>query len=457
MQEPATDTSLAGTARLPVVVAATIVTIFYAAALDYSLPLFIGALSTATSATGGPLPADTWSVLWKYQQAMWIVGPFAAGLLARRYGECTVWGWSLIGAAMIPITLAVHPAPDVFRPLALWLGLTGALKWIAGVSLAQMVPNKKKGLSNGLMMASLGLGSIAGAIVCRGLLYRKELAAVADSSGLAACLPRLFSFTPMSSTPDSTDFAPIFWLLAASTVACGVVVRLWGQRLGRFQDAAPPDWQQSISDMRALARCGKFWALVLTLCVLGGPVFATANQFLPYRAEELGLKVGAEDHGWMWLQLLRTLMWIPGGAAVGFVAGKRAPGLAGVAMLATFSLTALSIGASQVAIQLFASVALFEFSRQFMRWSHSGYLAEHLPENLRAAAIGCSITFTGIGATVASWTADYLWSPIAAGFRSSTPFLAAALVGLTGSAILLVYDWFRPIRYTRPRTPPLEP
>ncbi len=105
------------------------------------------------------------------------------------------------------------------------------------------------------------------------------------------------------------------------------------------------------------------------------------------------------------MTLLKRLMWLPGGAAVGFLAGRRAPGIAAVLMFGTFSVMALGIGFSQVAWQLFASVAVFEFVRQFMRWSDAGYLSEHMPSELRSTAIGCSITFSGLGSTIFGWLA----------------------------------------------------
>ena len=96
--------------------------------------------------------------------------------------------------------------------------------------------------------------------------------------------------------------------------------------------------------------------------------------------------------------------------------------------------------------QIFSCVALFEFARQFMRWSHAGYLSEHMPSDLRATAIGCSITFSGLGSTIFAWVAGVAWNPAAAGFQSSQPFVAATLLGLAGSVGLMVFDRIVPIR-----------
>jgi MFS family permease len=447
----------AGTVRLWVAVPAAVIAFVYQSVHEYTLPLYFGALGDVAAAHGASYPPDVWSAFVKYQVTAWIVGPFLAGLMARRYGECAVWSAAMLGEAIVPLVLAIDPDPRMVKVLALWQGITGSLMWIALVSLIQMVPPERKGLSNGLMMASMGLGSIAGPLSGRALIYRQELGrflAGGDWSGLTL---RLFSFAPTTSKPGVADFRLIFWLLTGVTVVCALVIGLWGQRPGRFDKGGSPDWTQTLGDLSRLARSPRFWALVLALCVLGGPVFQASNQFLPYRAEDVGLKSGAEDHGWIWLQLLKTLMWIPGGLAVGLLAGRRAPGIAAVLMLGCFSLAALGIGCSSIAWQLFAGVAVFEFVRQFMRWSHAGYLSEHMPDDLRATAIGCSVTFAGLGSTIYGWASDSLWSPNAADFQSWRPFIAAAVLGLAGSAGLCLFDHLIPIRERSPSIQKADP
>ncbi len=438
--------SLAGTARLPIVVPVTVLSFFYIMILEYSLPLYFSALSQAAQAAGSSYPAGIWSELVKYQVTPWIVGPVLAGLLARRYGERAVWSGSLLGKTIVPLVLITTPDPTVIKILALWQGFTGALMWISGVSLIQMVTPQKKGLSNGLMMASLGVGSVLGPLGGRALLYHGELGPLLSQGDFWGMCLRLLNFSTMQSTPTVADFRLIFFLLTATTVTCGILIGLWGQRPGRFDIDESSDWKQTLGDLGRLMRNPRFWALVLALCVLGGPVFQASNQYLPYRAEDMGLKSGAEDHGWIWLQLLKTIMWIPGGLAVGLLAGRRAPGIAAVVMLGCFSLAGLGIGLSSIGLHLFIVVAIFEFVRQFMRWSHAGYLSEHLPKDLRATAIGLSITFSGLGSVIYGWGADYLWDPDKVGFHSSTPFYAAALLGLVGTIGLIIFDRIIPIR-----------
>ncbi|MSR58131.1 MAG: MFS transporter [Planctomycetaceae bacterium] len=432
-----------GAARLPVVIPVAIISFFYSAVLDYALPLYFSAQSAAASAGGMTYPDDLWSQLSKYQVMPWIIGPLVAGLCARRYGERIVWSIALTGQVLVPLALLLEPSPQVVPLLALWQGITGALMWIAGVSLIQMVPLAKKGLANGLMMAALGLGSVFGPMTGRLLLYRGELWESGHAGEWGTFFSRLLNFSQFVSTPEVPDFQVIFLMLSASTLFCGILVGGWGQHSGRFEHDPVPGWGEALNDLGRLVRISRFWALVITLCLLGGPVFQASNQFLPYRAEHLGLKSGSQDSGWIWLTLLKTLMWLPGGAAVGFLAGRRAPGVAAVLMVGTFSLMALGIGFSQTAWQLFASVAVFEFVRQFMRWSHAGYLSEHMPPGLRSTAIGCSITFSGLGSTIFGWLAAAIWDPTV---DSRSPFFTAASLGGLAAVGLFVFDRFRPIR-----------
>lgn len=426
-----------GTARLWIAVPVAVASFFYTFSLDYSLPLYFDALN---------VPKDTWSDLVKYKVTAWIFGSALAGLLARRYGERLVWSGALLGKLVVLMGLIYFPTPLAIKSLSAWQGFTGALMWIAGVSLVQMVPAKRKGISNAMIMMSLGVGSVIGTLVSRSLIYRGELSPFFHGGDYGGIMSRLFNFTSFTSTPQVADFLPIFWLLFLTSTVSSIAVGIWGQHPGRFQLQETPSWNQTLSDLVQLARNPKFWALVIPLALLGGPVFQASNQFLPYRAEDLGLKLGSEDRGWVWLKLLQTSMWIPGGAAVGLLAGRRAPGLAGVAMLATFSLSAMGIGLSTVGWQIFISVGIFECARQFMRWSHAGYMSEHMPDNLRATAIGCTIMFSGLGSAIYSWIAPAIWNPIQTDFESSTPIMAAAILGLAGAVGLWTYDFFRPIR-----------
>ena len=128
------------------------------------------------------------------------------------------------------------------------------------------------------------------------------------------------------------------------------------------------------------------------------------------------------------------------------LAGRRAPGIAAVIMLSCFSLAVLAMGTSLTLGQFFWSVAAFEFVRQFMRWSHSGYMSEHMHPDLRATTIGLTITISGLGSTLFVWIAPSIWDPAAPDFQTAGPFQAAAVCGLIGSVGLTLYDRICPIR-----------
>ena len=134
----------AGTARLLIVVPVALVSFFYMNKLEYALPLYFEARAEVAKLTGGSFPPDVWAQVVKYKVAAWVLGPLLAGLLARRYGERAVWCGSLLGKVFIPLALTTHPHPNLISALAFWQGFTGALMWIAGISLVQMVVPEKK-------------------------------------------------------------------------------------------------------------------------------------------------------------------------------------------------------------------------------------------------------------------------------------------------------------------------
>ena len=449
---------LAGTARLAIVVPVAMVSFFYMEVLNYGLPLYFRAVPT--------YEPSLWSNVIKYQVSAWVIGPLLAGVLARRYGERLIWSFSLIGKSIIPFCLLITPPANIVLLLSLWQGLTGAVMWIAGVSLIQMVPAARKGLSNGAMMVSMGIGSFVGPIVARILLHRHQLSEVlagriveedTDRTPTVQAFRYLLNFDKMPGSIELQSFGIIFVILGFIALGSGLMIGLWGQRPGRFDRDEPPTWDDTIRDVRQLICIRKFWILVIPLCLLGGPVFQTSNQFLPYRAEELGLTVKladgtVEDHGWIWLTQLKLIMWIPGGLAVGLLAGKRAPGFAAVLMLGSFSLATAGTGFSATAWQLFTSVAIFEFVRQFMRWSHAGYMSEHLQPHLRPTAIGCAITFSGLGSAIFAWIAHYVFEYT--GNSTRIPFAMGVCVGLAGTAMLFICDWLKPIKEELPEEEP---
>jgi MFS family permease len=429
----------AGTARLPVVVIVSLINMFFAAILEYSLPLYFNSLEG--------FPKSVWADLAAWQVAPWFFTPILAGLLSRRYGERRVWGAAMFGQAIVPALLVALPRLWIVAPVAFWYGFTGALMWIGGISLAQVVPAHKKGLANGLVMMSLGLGSFLGPLTGRAILWHDQVRALADQGSWTDIGRFLINVIKPQSDPSLAGFHFILWGLAAATALGAALMWGWGQRPGRWQgEHAQQTWGETADDVKRLLVNARFWALVISLCLLGGSLFQANNQFLRYRAEDLGLISGSQDQGWILLQLLKVFIWIPGGLAVGLLAGRRAPGLAAVAMLSGFALSGAGIALASTAYGLFVAVAAFEFVRQFMRWSHAGYLSEHLPPDLRATAIGLAITFAGISSTLFGFLTNALMSPNSVSFDSRAPFWLAAGLGLLGAVGLFVFDCFVPIR-----------
>jgi len=314
MSQMETTNPLSGTARLAIVVPVAMLSFFYATVLEYLLPLYFSAMSEAAQARGSFYPEAIYSQLMKYQVTPWIIGPVLAGLLSRRYGERRVWAFAQLAMVLVPAVLLFEPSPTMVKVVAFWSGLTGALMWIGGVSLVQMVEPHRKGLSNGLMMASMGVGSLGGPILTRAMLYQRELLGYWQQGDFSQLTRMSLALETPSTKPGLDDFLPVFYLLIVIKLVCGILVGFWGQRPGRFaHDDVSPGWAKTIFDLRRLVVNPRFWALVIALCVLGGPIFQSANLFLPYRAEAVGLKSGSADEGWVWVQLLRTFMWIVGG------------------------------------------------------------------------------------------------------------------------------------------------
>jgi len=422
-----------GTARLAVVAFVAFGCFIFSAVLEYSLPLFFNALPN--------YPRGMWAGLVAWQVAPWCIGPFLAGLLARRYGERRVWAASLWGLGLVPLVLLTLPQPAMVAPLAFWNGLMGALMWVGGISLAQVVPEDKKGLANGLVMTALGVGSVVGPLLGRAVLWQEQCAQLWHTSGFRQVGYFLIGGIKPESNPSLDSYRLIFAALAAFSILNALLIGVWGQRAGAQRgEASSHTWRQTIAELRQLARQPRYWALVASLCLCGGPIFQTMNQFLVYRATELGLIVESQDRGWIILQFIRMIMWIVGGAAVGLLAGRRAGILVAAVILGAFSLSSIGVGLANTTVILFAAAIAFEFVRQFMRWSHAGYIAEHVSDEVRATAIGGAIAVAGVSSTSFGFAANWIGDPNSASFKSATPFFIAGVIGLLGTVGLVVFD-----------------
>jgi MFS family permease len=412
----APEPSLAGTARLPVVFSVSLACFLCQSLLHYALPLYFPAKGLPHAAW------ETWSI---GEIIAWLVGPPLAGFLGSRWGERRVWTLGLAAYALVALWVVFIPSGSAWADRAvgaagLWYGFASSLIWVGGISLAQVVPASRRGLSNSLMMTSLGLGSIGGPILGRAL--------VGASAGAAV--------------PAPADFLPTLGIYALVALLAGIAIFGWGQYAGSREQSnsgGEKGKRTSLESARALLRSPRFLALVIPLSLLGGPVFQATNVYRPYRVRdpEIGLIVGAADHGWAALEVTGYVMQLVGGALIGLIAGRRASGIAAAGMLGAFAFCCLGIGLAPNAAAMFAFSALFELVRQFMRWVQTGYLSEHMPEEHRAEAIGISVTLSGVGSWAFNLLTRAIQSPDSPAFNSSLPFAIAAGLGFLGTAMLV--------------------
>ncbi len=405
------QTALAGTARLPIVVLVALCAFLAQSLLHYALPLFFEAKGMAR------VSWETWSY---YEIIAWLFGPPLAGLLAARLGERMAWSLGMAGYALVGGLVFILPPTGPGADASLGgagfcYGLSSALIWVGGISLAQNVPGHRKGLSNALIMTSLGAGSILGPLLGRFLVRW-------SAGGEATAAPHFYSS---------------LGLYSAVSLVGGLMIFGFGQYRGGWErrTGSQSSWRQNLE----LLRDRRYLTLIICLSLLGGPVFQATNVYRPYRARdpEIGLIVGAQDHGWAALEIANYVMQLLGGILIGLLAGKKAALWMAALMLAAFAACGAAIGVAPSAAVLFVFSAIFELIRQFMRWVQTGYVSEHVSEFQRPSAIGLSVTCSGIGSWAFNLLTRTLQSPDDPGFSSSLPFYIAAALGLTGAALLL--------------------
>jgi len=415
---PETPASRDGLARLPVAAAVAFLSFLCQALLHYLLPLYL-------SAKG--LPGGAWETWSYYEIVAWLFAPPLAGILGARAGERRTWAAGLAGYVTVGISIGLVPSHSpwtdfLLSAIGLLWGVSSAMIWVGGISLVQKVTDSQRGLSNAVMMTALGGGSIGGPVVGH-VLVGWRARQVAPSTG---------------------DFTVALAVFAALSLFGSLLMLGFGEyRSSRTRAGATASTSGSLRQSLALFRFPKYVLLVFSLSLLGGPVFQAANVYRPYRVRDpqIGLIVGAQDHGWAALEITGYVMQLAGGLLIGLIAGKKISGWMAALILGSFAACGLGIGLARNAVVLFAFSALFELLRQFMRWIQTGYVSEYVSEDQRSPAIGFSVTVSGIGSWAFNLLARTIQSPDSPGFSSGLPFQIAATMGFIGTAVLVIWQW----------------
>ncbi len=136
--------------------------------------------------------------------------------------------------------------------------------WVGGVSLVQVVPHQRKGLANGLMMMSMGVGSTIGPLLGRAVLWREHVAELVSAGSLSRAGAFLINLSPPPADAPLGNFRMMLAGLSGLAIFGAVLIGLFGQRPGR----APGDDHvpgQTLASLRELLATPRFWALTLIL------------------------------------------------------------------------------------------------------------------------------------------------------------------------------------------------
>ncbi len=399
--------SQAGTPRIAIVFGISLFNYVSHALIRYSTPLYFNALE---------YPEDAYANFVFYWLAAFIVGSSFSGLLASRFGERRVWSGALLLFGGLGVLL-IHIQGYWMIPFSgLLYGISAAGQWVGAMAFVQTTAPSKRGRANSLLMIALGAGSFIGAPFGRTLIGW-------SSQG----------------EPARGDFALLFWAHVLICVLGAIAVETASRHPGPVRhQASESSWRTNF----ALLKMPRYLAIVIPLSLMGGPVFQTVNIYLPYRAgdPEIGLIAGSVDQGWAALLTAGYGFQLLGGLAILLIAGRKASAGVAAGVLAAYAICSLSIGFSPNAYVLFVFVALFEFVRQLMRWSQTGYVSEHMPIHLRAPAIGFSTTLSGLSSTLFAYVIGEAFPPGAPDFSSSLPFFIGGSIGLLGALLLLIAD-----------------
>ncbi len=399
--------SIAGTPRIAVVFGISLFNYVSHALIRYSTPLYFNALE---------YPEETYETFVFYWLAAFIAGSSFSGLLASRFGERHVWSGSLLLFASLGLLLIYIPGYWMIPFAGLLYGISAAGQWVGAMALVQTVTPSKRGRANSLLMIALGAGSFIGAPVGKRLVEW-------SSEG----------------NPAPEDFASLFWSHVLICVVGALLIATVSRHPGTVRrQISEGNWRTNL----ALLKIPRYLAMVIPLSLMGGPVFQTVNIYLRYRASdpEIGLMSGAVDQGWSTLLTAGYGFQFLGGLAILLIAGRKASAGMAAGVLLIYATCSLGIGLSPNAYVIFVFASLFEFFRQLMRWSQTGYISEHMPIHLRGPAIGFSTTLSGLSSTLFAYVMREVQSPGTPDFSSSFPFFIGGSIGVLGALLLLISD-----------------
>ena len=370
--------SIAGTPRLAVVFCVSLFNYVSHALIRYSTPLYFNALK---------YPEDTYANFVLYWLTAFIAGSSFSGLMASRFGERRVWSGSLLLFASLGVLLIYIPGYWMIPFSGLLYGISAAGQWVGAMAFVQTATPSKRGRANSFLMIALGAGSFIGAPVGRLLIGW-------SSDG----------------KPAPGDFALLFWSHVLICVLGAILVATASHHPGPARhQVSESSWRTNL----ALLKMPRYLAIVIPLSLMGGPVFQTVNIYLPYRASapEIGLMAGSVDQGWAALLTVGYGFQFLGGLAILLIAGKKASTGVAAGVLATYAACSLGIGLSPHAYALFVFASLFEFVRQLMRWSQTGYISEQMPIHLRGPAIGFSTTLSALSSALFAYVMKEVFPP----------------------------------------------
>ncbi len=409
----------AGMARLPVAIFVSLSGFFAAALLSYVLPLYFEARQ---------LPRVSWETWNYYRLIAGIFGPALAGLLAAWLGDRPVWMLGMFGHALVGLLFMMLPSEiligGALAGIGVLQGFCGAAAWVAGVSLIQVVPRNRRGLSNALRLMSACAGSF-GPFAGRYLV----------------------GYSAQGEAPVAGDFHSSLVVYGSLMLLGGILIVTWGQH----QSSGPRPERPKPSLSRAglwlqrnlsVMRDKRYLLLILCTCLPGGALFTANTVYRAYRAQDpaIGLIVGSQDHGWSLLQSSTAIMPILGGLIVGMVAGKKVSFRVIGLLMIIFTGGALGMGAAPNAPVLFVFAYMFQIMAGVIGWVESGYVSEVIREDQRSTGIGLATTFSGLGSWTFNFVTRQIQSPDSPAFSSALPFYIAAAVGLAGTLGLLAFD-----------------